>query len=737
MLRKLIVLATLVALVVVFFAFDLKQYLSLSYLKSQQDAFRSFYEGNQFFTIGAFFAIYVLSTALSLPGAAIGTLAAGALFGVILGTVIVSFASTVGATCAFLVARFLLRDSIQNKFGERLRAINEGLKKEGAFYLFTMRLIPLFPFFVINLVMGLTALKTLQFFWVSQLGMLPGTIVFVNAGTQLSRLESLKGILSPPLLFSFALLGIFPLITKKFLDTFQSRRYIRKYKAPKSFDYNMAVIGAGSGGLVASYIASAIRARVALIEKHKMGGDCLNTGCVPSKALIKSAKVLSCFARSGEFGIRSAKVDFEFADIMERVQRVIRKVGPHDSVERYTKLGVECISGAAKIRSPYEIEVNGRILTTKNIVIATGGSPAVPPIPGIENIKYLNSDNIWELRKLPGKFLVLGGGPIGSELAQCFQRFGSRVTIVQSGDHILPKEDIDVAKMLTHKFKSEGIDVITNHRAKRFVLEGNRKFLVCESKDKPETKQEGAQKEKRIEFDEVLICVGRRANVKGFGLEELGVRLTRRGEIEADRFLRTNYPNIYVCGDVTGPYQFTHFASHQAWYCAVNALFSPLFKFKADYRVIPWVTYTDPEVARVGLNEKDAKEKGIAYEVTTYGIDDLDRAIADEEDHGIVKILTVPGKDKILGVTVVGDRAGETFIEFVAAMKHGFGLNKILGTIHPYPTLGEANKYAAGNWKRNHAPRKALYFLEKFHAWRRGRAGNEDYCSSQRCKTHE
>lgn len=705
----------LVALVVAFVAFDLKQYLSLSYLQSRQDAFRSFYEGNPFLSIGVFFSIYALSTALSLPGAAIGTLAAGALFGIILGTVIVSFASTVGATCAFLMSRFLLRDSIKNKFGEKLLDINKGLKKEGAYYLFTLRLIPLFPFFVINLVMGLTDLKTRQFFWVSQLGMLPGTIVFVNAGTQVSRLESLEGILSIPLLFSFALLGIFPLITKKFLGTLQSRRYIRKYKAPKSFDYNMAVIGAGSGGLMASYIASAIRARVVLIEKHKMGGDCLNTGCIPSKALIKSAKVLSYFARAGEFGIKSAKADFEFADIMERVQRVIRKVSPHDSVERYTKLGVESISGAAQIRSPYEIEVNGRILTTKNIVISTGGSPMVPFLPGIENIKYLNSDNIWELRKLPEKFLVLGGGPIGSELAQCFQRFGSRVTIVQSGDHILPKEDSDIAEMLTHKFESEGIDVITNHRAKLFVVEGNRKFLVCENKDK---------KEKLIEFDEVLICVGRRANVKGLGLEELGVRLTQRGEIEADRFLRTNYPNIYVCGDVTGPYQFTHFASHQAWYCAVNALFSPLVKFKADYRVVPWVTYTDPEVARVGINEKEAKERGIAYEVTTYGIDDLDRAIADEEDHGIVKILTVPGKDKILGVTVVGAHAGETFIEFVAAMKHGFGLSKILGTIHPYPTLAEANQYAAGNWKRNHAPQKGLQFLEKFHAWRRGRAGN-------------
>lgn len=701
-------IALIVVLIVAYRWFGLGQYLSLESLKTHQGGLHSYYLEHPAIVAGLFALIYIFSTALSLPGATILTLAGGAIFGLGIGILLVSFASTIGATLAFLASRFLFRDFVQNKFREKLTSINLGVEKEGALYLFTLRLVPVFPFFLINLVMGVTKIRTLSYFFVSQLGMLPGTAVYVNAGTQLAQIESLKGILSPGLLLSFALIGVLPLLSKWVLRTIKSRKYLKKYKKPSQFEYNMVVIGAGSAGLVSAYIASAIKAKVALIEKHKMGGDCLNTGCVPSKALIRSAKILSYFKRANEFGFENLPVKFEFSKIMERVQKVIKEVEPHDSIERYTGLGVECIQGSATIISPYEVQVSGRVLTTKNIVIATGASPLIPPIPGLADVSYLTSDNIWNLRELPKRLIVLGGGPIGCELAQSFARFGSEVSLVEMAPRIMIREDEDVSNLVTETFKKEGLSVLANHKALR--IEKAEKILVCEHQGK----------EIKIPFDQILIALGRKANIKGFGLENLGIEISNRGTIVADEYLRTtNYPNIFVCGDVTGPYQFTHTAAHQAWFVAVNALFSPFKKFKVDYRVIPWCTFTDPEVARVGLNEQEAKEKGIPHQVTRYGIDDLDRAIAEGEAHGFVKILTPPGSDKILGVTIVGDHAGDIIAEYVAAIKHGFGLNKILGTIHIYPTLAEANKYAAGVWKKANAPQSALKLLGKYHVWRR------------------
>ncbi|MGE4233098.1 MAG: dihydrolipoyl dehydrogenase [Bacteriovoracia bacterium] len=714
---KLFVIIVIAASIYVFKAFDLGHYLTLESLKAQQDALRLFYEERSVLMIGGFCLVYILSTALSLPGATILTLAGGAIFGLWTGTLVVSFASTIGATLAFLVSRFLLKDWVQSKFKDKLTSINQGIQKEGAFYLFTLRLVPVFPFFLVNLVMGLTPIRTFTFYWVSQIGMLAGTMAYVNAGTQLSQIQSAAGILSPKLLLSFAVIGVLPLISKAIVNYFRSRKFLGRYKQPSQYDYNVVAIGGGSAGLVSAYIAAAVKAKVALIEKHKMGGDCLNTGCVPSKAFIRSAKILSYVRRAQEFGLDSPDLKIphlDFSKVMERVQRVISKIEPHDSTERYTQLGVDCIQGNAKIVSPYEIEVNGpegvKKITTRNIIVATGAGPLVPPIPGLDKIKYLTSDNVWELKALPKRLLVLGGGPIGCELTQAFARFGSEVTLVEMAPRILIREDDDVCDFVNEKFKKEGVRLLTSHTAKAFDVAGDVKILVCESNGK----------EVRVEFDEVLIALGRKANVKGFGLEDLKIEISPRGTVVANEFMQTNYPNIYVCGDVTGPYQFTHTAAHQAWYAAVNALFSPFKKFKADYRVIPWATFTDPEVARVGLNEKEAKEKGISYQATKYGIDDLDRAIAEEEDHGFIKVLTPPGKDQVLGVTIVGTHAGDIIAEYVAAMKHGFGLNKILGTIHIYPTLSEANKYVAGNWKKATAPQKALALLSKFHTWRRG-----------------
>lgn len=709
--NKKVLIVAILALVAAFFIFDLGRFLNLDYLKSQQSALDTLYANKPFTVIAGFFAIYVAAAALSLPGAVILTLAAGAIFGLFTGTLVVSFASSIGATLAFLASRFLLRDSIESRFGEKLKTFNDNIDKDGAFYLFTVRLVPAFPFFLVNLVMGLTKIKTGVFYIVSQIGMLAGTIVFVNAGTQLAKIDSLSGILSPKLLFSFVLLGVFPLVAKKILDVIKARKVYADYPKPERFDRDIVVIGAGSGGLVSSYIGAVVKAKVSLIERHKMGGDCLNTGCVPSKALIRSAKLMDNIKHSAHYGVETATGEIDFAKTMGRVHDVIRKIEPHDSVERYTNMGVDVIEGEGKITSPWTVEVNGRTLTTRNIIVATGAHPFVPPIPGLDKIEYLTSDNLWQLTALPKRLVVLGGGPIGSELTQAFKRLGSDVWQVEMAERLMNREDPDISDMVQEKFIEDGVNVMVNTKAVGVEVEGNgEKVLVCESADET----------LRLPFDEIIVAVGRFANSSGFGLEELDIGTRRNGTIETNEFLQTRFPNIYAVGDVAGPYQFTHTSAHQAWYASVNSLFGTFKRFRADYRVIPWATFTDPEVARVGLNETDANEKNIKYEVTTYGIDDLDRAIADGNAHGVVKVLTVPGKDKILGVTIVGANAGELIAEYVLAMKHGLGLNKILGTIHIYPTMSEANKYAAGEWKRAHQPETVLKWVERYHAWRRG-----------------
>ena len=698
----------------VFFISDLHQYLSLEVLKAEQATIELYRHEHPVLAVVFYMLVYIVVTGLSLPGATLLTLAGGAVFGVLWGTLIVSFASTIGATFAFLAARFLFRDTVNSRFAARLKSINEGIDRDGAFYLFTLRLVPIFPFFMINLTMGLTALRLWTFFWVSQLGMLAGTVVYINAGTQLAKIDSLSGILSPAVLGSFVLLGVFPLLAKRSIETMKKVQIYKQWKKPKQFDNNLIVIGGGSGGLVTSYIAAAVKAKVTLIEKHKMGGDCLNTGCVPSKALLRSAKHLSHIKRSEEFGIKRATVEFDFSDVMDRVHNVIKTVEPHDSVARYTELGVDVVEGEAKIISPWEVQVKTaegvKTLTTRSIVIAAGARPFVPPIPGLDQVEPLTSDNVWNLRELPKRLLVLGGGPIGCELAQSFARFGSQVTQVEMLPRIMMREDSEVSDVVMERFKEEGVDVRVGHTAKEFIIENGEKVMIAEYEGKAV----------KIPFDEVLVAIGRAANVKGYGVEELGITLSSRKTIEINGFQETNFPNIYACGDVAGPYQFTHTAAHQAWYAAVNALFGQFKRFKTDYSVIPWSTFTEPEVARVGLNEQDAKQQKIPYEVVTYGIDDLDRAIADSEAHGFVKVLTQPGKDKILGVTIVGEHAGDLIAEFVLAMKHGLGLNKILGTIHIYPTMAEANKYVAGVWKKKNAPQGLLNWIAKYHSWRRG-----------------
>ena len=724
--KQWVIAALVLVAIAAFVALDLGRYLSLDYLKQSQQGFTQLYADRPAVVLLSFFAVYVLVTALSVPGAAVLTLAGGAIFGLGWGLLVVSFASTLGATLAFLMARFVLRDSIEARFANRLKDINAGVAKDGAFYLFTLRLVPLVPFFVINLVMGLTQMRTSVFYLVSQVGMLAGTAVYVNAGTQISKVTTLSGLLSPALLASFVMLAVFPWIARLAVDGIKKRQVYGRWKhqKPKTFDRNLVVIGGGAGGLVSAYIAAAVKAKVTLVEAHKMGGDCLNYGCVPSKALIKSAKVAHQFRHAQRYGFDSALVkedggqsQFSFKSVMQRIHAVIAAIEPHDSVERYTQLGVEVLQGYATIVNPWTVEIalgdgSTQRLTTRSIVIAAGARPFVPPLPGLDAVGYVTSDTLWDafskLDTVPKRLVVLGGGPIGCELAQSFARLGSQVTQVEMATRIMAREDEEVSVLATRALQADGVQVLAGHKAIRCELVDGEKVLVVEH---------GAEV-KRIGFDQLLCAVGRSARLTGYGLEALGIPTDKT--VQTNEYLQTIYPNIFAAGDVAGPYQFTHTASHQAWYAAVNALFGDFKRFKVDYSVIPWATFIDPEVARVGLNELDAKEQGIAYEVTRYGIDDLDRAICDSEAHGFVKVLTVPGKDKILGVTIVGAHAAELLAEYVLAMKYGLGLNKILGTIHTYPTMAEANKYAAGEWKRAHQPERLLQWVRKYHAWRRG-----------------
>jgi len=692
-----------------FFILDLGQYLTLDTLKLRQAELAGFVEREPALAIGGFFLLYVAVTALSLPGAAIMTLAAGAIFGLLLGTVIVSFASAIGASLAFLSSRYILRDWVKGRFGARVAAIDRGIERDGAFYLLTLRLIPAFPFFLINLAMGLTAMRLVTFYVVSQIGMLPGTIVYVNAGTQLARIESTGDILSPALIGSFILLGLFPLVAKFVLGWLRRRRVYKGWKRPKRFDRNLVVIGAGAGGLVTSYIGATVRAKVTLIEAHKMGGDCLNTGCVPSKALIRTARAAQEMRTADAYGLRPAEPQISFREVMERVFAVIKHIEPADSPERYEKIGVDVRQGYARIVDPWTVEIDGRDrLTTRAIVIAAGGEPAVPDLPGLAEAGCLTSDTMWDALRgrdeLPARVVILGGGPIGTEMAQAFARLGSRVTQVERGPRILPREDSEVSEFVMQRFREEGVDLRLEHEALR--CEG--KVLVLQ----------GREGEARVPFDEIIVAIGRKARLSGYGLEELGIETERT--VVANDYLETKFPNIFAVGDVVGPYQFTHAASQQGWYAAVNALFGTFRKFRTDYRVMPWVTYTEPEVAHVGHNELSAKEAGIPYELVRYDLGHLDRAVAESANHGFVKLLVEQGKDKILGATIVAQGAGEILAPIVLAMKHKLGLNKILGTIHAYPTMAEANRYAAGEWKQAHKPERVLAFLERYHRWRRG-----------------
>ena len=715
--RKATLLIVLIGLVLASLWFLAGQNFDLPALRDRLATLGAIRQDNPITAAALFFVAYVAVTALSLPIAVWLTLAAGALFGFWAGLVLVSFASAIGATLAFLAARYLLRDWVRARLGSRAEGIEKGLARDGAFYLFSLRLIPVVPFFAVNLLMGLTPIRTWTFYWVSQLGMLAGTAVYVNAGTQLASLDSISGIVSPRVLASFALLAVFPWIARAVLGLWRRRQVYAGWTRPKRFERNLVVIGAGSAGLVSAYIAAATKARVTLVEAGEMGGDCLNYGCVPSKALIRSATLAHQMRHAGRYGLSDTEPNVPFASVMARIHDVIAAIAPHDSVERYTALGVEVLKGHARLIDPWTVEITDAAgerqrLTTRAVIIATGARPFLPPLPGLDAVDPLTSDTLWDrLRdhdRAPARLVVLGGGPIGCELAQAFARLGSAVTQIEQAPRLMMREDADAAALVTDALMADGVSILTGHKALACGLEDGGKWI--------EIAHEGETR--RIGFDQIIVAVGRSARLEGFGLEELGISTDRT--IEVNDYLQTRYPNILAAGDVAGPFQFTHTASHQAWFASVNALFGMLRRFKADYRVIPWATFTSPEVARVGLSEAEAREKGVAFEVTRYDLAELDRAITDGAAHGFVKVLTPPGRDRILGVTIVGDHAGDLIAEFVLAMKHGLGLNKLLGTIHIYPTWAEANKAAAGTWRHAHVNPRLLAIVRRFHDWRRG-----------------
>jgi pyruvate/2-oxoglutarate dehydrogenase complex dihydrolipoamide dehydrogenase (E3) component/uncharacterized membrane protein YdjX (TVP38/TMEM64 family) len=706
-LRALLLLAFGLAFVLIWWTGVLDS-LSLTQVQARLGEIRAYVELQPIAAWAGFFLLYVTVTALSLPGAAMLTLLAGAVFGFWAGLVLASFASTLGATLAFTLARLVARDWAKSRFSRFYQDIEMRWQRDGDLALLSLRLIPVIPFFAINLLMGLLPISALRFAVISQIGMFPGTAAYVNAGLELAKIRSLDGLLEPRLLFAFGILAALPWLARSAFLKWRVWSKFRRFKRPRKFDFDLIVIGGGSAGLVSAYIGSAVKAKVALIERERMGGDCLNTGCVPSKAIIQAGRVARTVRDASRFGIEAKTEQVHFEAVMERVRRVIQTIEPHDSVERYSGLGVHCVRGDARLISPWQVQVGDQVLSARNVILATGARPRLPKIENINLVKWYTSDTIWSLREKPQALMVVGGGPIGCELAQTFAHLGVSVTLVERGEALLPREDHDVQQLLRRCLEESGVRVCLGSE------------LVEVRKDEILVRNRTTQSDTWQQTDAVLFAIGREPRTEGLGLDEIGIELERDSRIRVDQTMRTNHPHVFACGDVAGPFQLTHAASHQAWYCAVNALFAPFYQPKIGYENLPWVTYTIPEVARVGLSEREASESGVEFEVTSFPLSRLDRAIAEGETEGFVKILTAKGADRILGASVVALHAGEMMAEIVLAKKSGLGLNRILGTIHSYPTWSEANKLAAGQWRREHKPERLMRWLEAYFAWCRG-----------------
>ena len=692
--------------------FDLSQHLTLSQLKHHQLYLHSLVQDFPVQSVVIYFIAYIVMAGLALPGALIFTLAGGALFGLATGVILASFASTLGALASFLVARFFLHDFVQTRYQQRLTVINQKIQQQGATYLLFLRLVPAFPFFMVNLLMALTPISACTYYIVSQIGMLPATFIFVNAGTELAKISSVDDILSIPLLLSLLLLACLPFISKQLAKRVSCWRLYKSWQRPKKFDYHTIVIGGGAAGLVAAYTTQTLQGKVALIEKHQMGGDCLNTGCVPSKSILRTAKFIHDIGQHSNYGVQQAEFKLQFQQVMQRVREKISTIAPKDSIKRYNDMGVDCFQAHAQLLSPWQVEAvskNSKItISAKNIILAGGATPNVPTIPGLENINYYTSDNIWHLDHLPEKLLIIGAGPIGCELGQAFVRLGAEVTMINRNERILTNEDPQAAHALQYALQQDGVKILNNFNPLR-IDDNSKNFSLM-----------GEQHNEilHIAFSHCLIATGRKPSL--FGCEALDIETNSHGQVITNDKQQTNYPNIYACGDITSPLQYTHSASHQAWYAAFNALFRPFKQFNCQLNHIPRAIYTDPEVASLGISEQQAIQKNIPHEISYFAMDDVDRAITDEATTGFIKVITRRNNDKILGVCIVGEHSSELIAEFVLAKTHNLGLNKILQTVHLYPTRGEINRLVAGQWRQKKFTAYQRKLLKLFQNWRLG-----------------
>ncbi|MEI7785895.1 MAG: FAD-dependent oxidoreductase [Betaproteobacteria bacterium] len=690
-------------------------WLSLEALREHQKDWWIWQASHPWLARAAFATVYVGVTGMSLPGATVLTLAGGALFGFVEGAVLVLLAATLGATLAMVVARYLLRDLARHYAGRWHAALERGMARDGNFYLLALRLLPVFPFFAINLAMGLTQMRAGPFAAISLVGMVPATLVYVHAGGALSRLRSASDVWSADLLLALAALAALPLLLRWALPRWRARRALARWWAqrPQRFDRNLVVIGAGAGGLVTAYMASALRAKVSVIEAERPGGDCLYRGCVPSKTLIHAARQMHQARQAGQFGVQVGEPALDGPALMRRLQQVISQIEPHDSAERYTALGVEVLKARARILNPWTVELQDgqgtRQLSTRAIVVATGSTPVLPQWPGLEQVDAVTSDTLWDrlaaLQQIPRRILVVGGGAIGCELSQALARLGAQLTLVEQGPQLLAQEDTDVGEAALQALQAAGVEVLLQARVQRCGRDEQRHALV-----------HSAAGERRIEFDLLLLALGRRPRWQGLGLEALGLK-----EFVVDEYLETPIPGIFAAGDVTGQGQLTHAAGHQGWHAAVHAV-QGFYRMRADRALMPQTLFLDPQIARVGLNEKQAQAQGLAYDLTRLDLAELDRAIIEGSRSGFIKLLTAAGSDRLLGVCIVGEQAGELLAEFTLAMNNGLGLKRVLASVHPYPTFSQANQLAAGAHRRTHQPRWALPWLKRYHAWRRGGA---------------
>lgn len=647
---------------------------------------------------------------LGIPGALILTLLAGAVFGWKWGTVIVSVSSTAGACCAFLLSRYFFRELIGEKYSGKGKSVLDAYESKGPLFLLSLRLVPIVPYFLVNLLMGVTRIPLATFALLSAVGMFPSTMLYVKAGVNFSQIRSVSDILSKKMLLLFCFFALIPVAANWMLPRIRFWWVMRKYPKPKSFDYNFVVVGAGSAGLVAANLGARLQAKVALVERGKSGGDCLNRGCVPSKTLLAIAKGVHHRESAESVSAPYGKAKKEYTAVRRSIQRVIEQIAPHDSFERYESLGVDCFEGNAEVISPYEVKVGEKVLTTKNVVIATGASPILPVMPGIREQGVYTSDTIWEMQDLPTRLLVLGGGAIGCELAQAFSRLGVKVTIVEKGPRILAREDERASMLLTGSLQKEGVKLFCETEAVRIDR-------VQEHLNVQMRRLDGSAE--NLEVDAVLVALGRKPNQEVF-LNAKGIESLSRAAVKVDSDLSvTTLPNFFFCGDSIGPDFFTHAAGFQGSVVALNALFGGWRKFSGTPKVMPRCIFTEPEVASVGMGEDVLKREKIPFTVCFYSWEKFDRALTEGKENGFVKVFLARGSDKILGATIVGERAGEILQQIVFAMHHGKGLGSFVNVIQPYPSYADCVRMAALAWKNNSAPKWIFPWLRDFHKWNR------------------